>query len=217
MKDFEKALYWYLRAAKQGEGVAQNNLAILYQAGTGVPTSLVEAYKWYNLAAAQNIENSIDALREITREMTRAQIAEGQQRAAKFVPQEERVNQQEEHTALHKLILRCDGDFTRLIERLEVFEDRLKVRLEAIKVDVGKSTDGYDGVWVSGELHPHHGVEIGEDIQLIVDILDDKGRVANKNDYVFIRDNFFGFESFMVMVIVSTKDVSKIRIYPKKC
>ena len=182
-----------------------------------MPVNSIEAYKWYSLAAAQNVDNSIEALPELTKEMTRAQIAEGQRRAADFVPREEHVSQTEEPAALDKLIMRCAGDFTRLIERLEAFEDRLKVRLEALKVDIGKSTTGYDGVWVSGELHPYDGVEIDDDIELIVDVLDDKGRVANKNSYVFLRENFFGFESFMIMIAVSTDDVSKLRIYPKKC
>ena len=216
-KDFKNALYWYRRAAKQGEGFAQNNLAILYHAGSGVPVNSIEAYKWYSLAAAQNVDNSIEALPELTKEMTGAQIAEGQRRAAEFVPREERVSQSEEPTAIDKLIMRCGGEFTRLIERLEAFEDRLKVRLEALKVDIGKSTAGYDAVWVSGELHPNDGVEIGEDVQLIVDILDDKGRVVNMGSYVFLREKFFGFESFMVMIAASSDDVSKIRVYPKKC
>jgi hypothetical protein len=216
-KDYKNALYWYRRAAKQGEGFAQNNLAVLYHAGNGVPVNSIEAYKWYSLAAAQNVANSIEALPEIAKEMTRAQIAEGQRRAAEFVPREERVSQTEEPTALDKLLIRCGGDFTRLIVRLEAFEDRLKVRLNALKVDIGKSTTGYDGVWVSGELHPHDGVVIGEDIQLVVDILDNEGRVVNMGGYVFLRENFFGFESFKIMIVTSPDDVSKIRVYPKRC
>lgn len=222
-EDFYNAAYWYRRSAAQGNGIAQNNLAVLYENGNGVPASDAEAYKWYNLAAAEGtapdpvIQNATKARQEIVKKMTRAEIAEGQRRAAEFVPKQEHVNQTEQSTSLDNLILRCGGDFTRLIERLEAFEDRLKVRLEALKVDVGESTDGNDSVWVSGELHPHDGAEIGENIQLIVDILDDKGRVVNRESYVFIREKFFGFESFLVTIIASPDEISKIRVYPKKC
>lgn len=215
-KDFENARYWYRRSARQGFGIAQNNLAVLYHAGSGVPTNLIEAYKWYSLAASQDIENSIDMIPELTKDMTRAQIAEAQRRAAEFSPKEERVIQEEEPTALEKLILRCGGDLTLLIERFEAFEDRLKVRLDALKVEIGKSTDGYEGVWVSGELHPYDGVVITEDIQLVFDVIDEKGRISNKNSYGILHENFFGFESFIVMIPCASNTVSKIRIYPKK-
>ena len=44
---------WYLKAAEQGYGHAQDNLGYMYEHGVGVPTDYREALKWYQKAAAQ--------------------------------------------------------------------------------------------------------------------------------------------------------------------
>ncbi len=46
-----------MRAAKQGDADAQNNLGAMYDAGDGIPENDAEAVKWYLLAAEQG--NSI--------------------------------------------------------------------------------------------------------------------------------------------------------------
>ncbi|MBT6105900.1 MAG: sel1 repeat family protein, partial [Porticoccaceae bacterium] len=40
-------------AAEQGDAVAQNNLAVMYALGDGVPENDTEAVKWYRKAAEQ--------------------------------------------------------------------------------------------------------------------------------------------------------------------
>jgi TPR repeat protein len=52
-KDYEKAVYWYHKAAKQGFAGAQNNLAGMYEQGLGVPMNKSEAAKLYLKAAEQ--------------------------------------------------------------------------------------------------------------------------------------------------------------------
>ena len=52
-KDFENAVYWYRKAAEQGNATAQNNLGICYEDGEGVTKDISEAVKWYRKAAAQ--------------------------------------------------------------------------------------------------------------------------------------------------------------------
>lgn len=52
-KDYEKARFWYLKAAKAGEATAQTNLGFLYFNGYGVQRSLAEAAKWLRAAAEQ--------------------------------------------------------------------------------------------------------------------------------------------------------------------
>ncbi len=47
----EKSLKMYFRAAAQGHGPAQVNLALLHQFGVGTPKNLAEAIKWYARAA----------------------------------------------------------------------------------------------------------------------------------------------------------------------
>ena len=52
-RDYEKAVNWYRKAARQGFVDAQNNLAAMYEQGLGVPKNKSEAAKWYRKAAKQ--------------------------------------------------------------------------------------------------------------------------------------------------------------------
>ena len=36
-QDYVKALDWYWRAARAGDAIAENNIGVLYQHGSGVP------------------------------------------------------------------------------------------------------------------------------------------------------------------------------------
>ncbi len=54
-KDHARAIEWYLRAAEQGYGPAQSNLASLYmRGGWGVESNPFLARVWYNLAEEQD-------------------------------------------------------------------------------------------------------------------------------------------------------------------
>ena len=46
-----EAARWFKDAADLGLTDSQFNLAVLYERGLGVKTSLAEAYKWYSIAA----------------------------------------------------------------------------------------------------------------------------------------------------------------------
>jgi TPR repeat protein len=52
-RDPERALYWYRRAAEQGDASAQNNLGVMYANGQGVRQDDAQAVHWYRLAAEQ--------------------------------------------------------------------------------------------------------------------------------------------------------------------
>lgn len=54
-KDSAEAVKWYLKAADQGYAEAQNNLAVSYRNGQGVPQDYGEAIKWYRKAADQGL------------------------------------------------------------------------------------------------------------------------------------------------------------------
>ena len=87
-KDYPKALRWFRLAADQGEAVAQTKLAIMYDDGQGVSQDLVQAYKWYSLAAT-NGDKPANELRDTTaKQMTPAQIAEGQKLAREWKPKQ---------------------------------------------------------------------------------------------------------------------------------
>lgn len=53
--DDNEALKWYLLAAAQNHGMAENNLGVMYANGWGVPQSDEEAFKWYGLAAEHGV------------------------------------------------------------------------------------------------------------------------------------------------------------------
>ena len=68
---------------------AQANFGLLLAKGHGVPQDYVEAYKWFNLAAAQGHANGERNRDLLSPEMTKEQITEGQMRATLFAPKRE--------------------------------------------------------------------------------------------------------------------------------
>ncbi|MEY8212841.1 MAG: tetratricopeptide repeat protein [Colwellia sp.] len=53
LKDYKKAVKWYLKAAEQGHADAQINLALMYDIGQVVAQDYKRAAKWYLKAAEQ--------------------------------------------------------------------------------------------------------------------------------------------------------------------
>ena len=51
-KNMAEAARRFAKAAALGLSDSQFNLAVLYERGDGVPQSLLDAYKWYSIAAA---------------------------------------------------------------------------------------------------------------------------------------------------------------------
>jgi S1-C subfamily serine protease len=52
-KDFGEAVYWFRRAAEQGNAQAQCNLGLCYSAWDDMPKDLPNAFKWFRKAAEQ--------------------------------------------------------------------------------------------------------------------------------------------------------------------
>jgi TPR repeat protein len=63
----------------------------MYNRGDGVARDNVEALKWWNLAANQDNEIAISARAELSGNMTEAQIAEAEQRARDWRPDDASV------------------------------------------------------------------------------------------------------------------------------
>jgi TPR repeat protein len=78
------------KAADQGLAEAQSNLGFMYEKGEGVPEDDVQAYKWWNLAAAQGDDAAKRNKAIIEKEMTREQIAEAQRLSTEWKPVGER-------------------------------------------------------------------------------------------------------------------------------
>jgi hypothetical protein len=103
-KDYDQAYNWYSKAAEQGDGDAQEALAIadaqqnlgrFYDIERGVPQNYLQAYKWYNLSCAHwpaHGEHSLATFDctyfrdELAKKVTPDQIAEAQKLAAEWRP-----------------------------------------------------------------------------------------------------------------------------------
>lgn len=71
-----------LAAAAQGDTNAYFDLGVMYSTGShSVGLDLVEAHKWFNVAASQGHEEASWSRGEIAEEMTAREIAEAQRRA----------------------------------------------------------------------------------------------------------------------------------------
>jgi len=76
---------WYRKAAEQGVADAQYYLGQSYTTGEGVPRDAAEAYAWFSLATAQQNRQAMNARGKIVRQMSRAEIDEGNRRAYECV------------------------------------------------------------------------------------------------------------------------------------
>ncbi|MBU6269411.1 MAG: hypothetical protein KGN34_17830 [Sphingomonadales bacterium] len=75
-----------LAAAAQGDINAYFDLGIAYSTGShGVDCDLIEAHKWFNLAAVSGHEESQACRADISEEMTAREIAEAQRRAREWI------------------------------------------------------------------------------------------------------------------------------------
>lgn len=110
-------------------------------------------------------------------------------------------------------------DYTHLIERLETFEERVGIRLDALFADW--SDDIYSPpnstLMLNGEIHPKKGTNILQDIRLVLDIYDSSGRLIANNCEKFYVESFFGFQTFAICTRIPGPNltIAKIRIYPK--
>ena len=93
--NFEKALYWYMRAAKQGNVDAMLGLAGMYGHGQGVPQDKVAAYRWLVLASSQHLDEKSAAIvanarDDLGKHLTAEQIEAALAEARSFIPKPER-------------------------------------------------------------------------------------------------------------------------------
>lgn len=80
-----------LAAAAQGDPAAYFDLGVAFSTGShGAPCDLVEAHKWFNLAALGGHEAAAGCRADISDEMTAREIAEAQRRARNWLSEGER-------------------------------------------------------------------------------------------------------------------------------
>jgi TPR repeat protein len=74
-----------LAAAERGRPDALYDLGLLFSTGQGVELNLVEAHKWFNLAAQRGIQRAHVDRAELARDMSPAEIAEAQRQAREWL------------------------------------------------------------------------------------------------------------------------------------
>ena len=83
-QDDAKAVYWWAKAAKQGNAMAQRNLGGMHLRGEGVPEDYVRAYAWSSISAAGGSARSKKGKKIIAKRMTPAQIAKAQKLSREY-------------------------------------------------------------------------------------------------------------------------------------
>ena len=86
MLNLSLAAQWFLHAANLGLPDSQFNLAVLYERGFGVQQSLVEAYKWYAIAAAQGDAESRTRMETIASQLSAEEKEKAEKSVAAFQP-----------------------------------------------------------------------------------------------------------------------------------
>jgi TPR repeat protein len=89
IRDESKATIWFQKAAILGDAGAQHQLGMNHQRASRVGMdnheTWIEAYKWYQLAAAQGYKDSHLACESIALKMTREDVADGHNRVKCFL------------------------------------------------------------------------------------------------------------------------------------
>ena len=81
-----------LAAAAAGENIALYDLGVIYSTGShGAEYDLIEAHKWFNLAASRGNEEAAWCRADISDEMTAREIAEAQRRARDWLAAERKA------------------------------------------------------------------------------------------------------------------------------
>jgi len=77
----------YRKEAELGGAEAQYNLGVMYAQGRGVEVDLVQALKWFNLAAVAGDGNSRQDISQLERKMSGEQIAQARKLAQEWLAQ----------------------------------------------------------------------------------------------------------------------------------
>ncbi|MEE4201038.1 hypothetical protein [Erythrobacter sp.] len=86
------AIAGYLADAITGDVGALFDLGVAYSTGSDdIACDLVEAHKWFNLAASRGHEEAAQCRADVSDEMTAREIAEAQRRARQWLAEERRA------------------------------------------------------------------------------------------------------------------------------
>jgi TonB family protein len=75
--------------AERGDVAAQMQLGMLHMEGKGTKRNFIEAYKWFDIAAANGASGAAEQRDSLAQRMTPSQVAKAQKRSAAFKPKKE--------------------------------------------------------------------------------------------------------------------------------
>ncbi len=81
-KNDQRAIELFHLAAEQKSSLAQYLIGIAYEGGHGVDADKIKAYMWYEISAAMNYTNALDAQKLLAPKMTKEQILIAEQMAS---------------------------------------------------------------------------------------------------------------------------------------
>lgn len=82
LKSAEFLMASRMRDARRGDGHALYDLGVIYSTGSGgIDVDLIEAHKWFNLAAVTGLGSAQAARAEIAEDMSASEIAQAQRQA----------------------------------------------------------------------------------------------------------------------------------------
>jgi TPR repeat protein len=90
--NYPKALYWYQKAAEQGDADAQLCLGVMHDVGKGVPQDYQKAYQWFSLASSHGTRSpDADEVRDVAlSKLNPSQIAEAESWIKNWKPKPEK-------------------------------------------------------------------------------------------------------------------------------
>lgn len=105
-------------------------------------------------------------------------------------------------------------EITELLERLEAFEDRIGVRLEALYAYYEDRRDepGRIEIHVLGEIHAREGTQLEKAVSIDLGIYDGAGRLVATTGHGIFADTFFGFETFHLECEVMKDQLARLRL-----
>lgn len=122
------------------------------------------------------------------------------------------VNKEKKEIEMELTTKQLEKSLLKRVERLEAFEERLEISIQNISIKI----ESY--ITLFCEIYPVNGSSIKENFKIECVIYDNDGLVLDRNERYLQSDDFFGFEVIELNFFGDdiAKQISKIRIYPKK-
>ena len=134
---YQEAVAEWMAASNADDSRAMIELGRAYNRGLGVLQDIVEAHKWFNLAASKGEIEALEERDALTAEMTEAQLEEARARARQWKPARSAATQTAERTA---------ASFAAVKESLKPPAEVVRVVQSLLKA-LGYRPGPADGVW----------------------------------------------------------------------